>query len=89
MGLAGILAASCSSRATERGAVAAPLDCGARAAADYAALVSRDEAAAHAGVPVAAEGLWFPRGGWIQPASLAEAQLFACGERLERRFKTE
>jgi tRNA 5-methylaminomethyl-2-thiouridine biosynthesis bifunctional protein len=56
---------------------------------DYAALVSRDEASAHAGVPVAAGGIWFPRGGWIQPASLAEAQLFACGERLERRFNTE
>jgi tRNA 5-methylaminomethyl-2-thiouridine biosynthesis bifunctional protein len=56
---------------------------------DYAALVSRDEAAARAGVPVAAEGLWFPRGGWIQPASLAEALLFACGERLERLFGHE
>jgi tRNA 5-methylaminomethyl-2-thiouridine biosynthesis bifunctional protein len=56
---------------------------------DYAQLVSRDEATAHAGVPVASGGLWFPRGGWVQPASLAEAQLFACGERLERRFNTE
>jgi tRNA 5-methylaminomethyl-2-thiouridine biosynthesis bifunctional protein len=56
--------------------------------ADYAQLVSREEAAAHAGVPVAAGGLWFPRGGWVQPASLAEAQLFACGDRLERRFNT-
>jgi tRNA 5-methylaminomethyl-2-thiouridine biosynthesis bifunctional protein len=56
---------------------------------DYAQLVSRDEAAGHAGVPVAAGGLWFPRGGWVQPASLAEAQLFACGDRLERRFNTE
>jgi tRNA 5-methylaminomethyl-2-thiouridine biosynthesis bifunctional protein len=56
---------------------------------DYAQLVSRDEAAAHAGVPVAAGGLWFPRGGWVQPASLAEAQLFACGDRLERRFNTD
>ena len=56
---------------------------------DYAQLVSRDEAAGHAGTPVAAGGLWFPRGGWVQPASLAEAQLFACGERLERRFNTE
>ncbi len=55
---------------------------------EYAELVSRDEAAAHAGVPVAAGGLWFPRGGWVQPASLAEAQLLACGERLERRFNT-
>jgi tRNA 5-methylaminomethyl-2-thiouridine biosynthesis bifunctional protein len=57
--------------------------------ADYAQLVSRDEASAHAGVPVAAGGLWFPRGGWVQPASLAEAQLFACGERLERHFNSE
>jgi tRNA 5-methylaminomethyl-2-thiouridine biosynthesis bifunctional protein len=56
--------------------------------AGYAQLVSREEAAAHAGVPVAAGGLWFPRGGWVQPASLAEAQLFACGDRLERRFNT-
>jgi tRNA 5-methylaminomethyl-2-thiouridine biosynthesis bifunctional protein len=56
---------------------------------EYAELVSRDEATAHAGVPVAAGGLWFPRGGWVQPASLAEAQLFACGERLERRFNIE
>ncbi len=57
--------------------------------ADYAALVTRDEAAAHAGVPVAAEGLWFTRGGWAQPASLVEAQLLACGARLERRFNHE
>jgi tRNA 5-methylaminomethyl-2-thiouridine biosynthesis bifunctional protein len=57
--------------------------------ADYAALVSREEAAAHAGVPVAAGGLWFPRGGWMQPATLVEAQLLVCGERLERRFSSE
>ena len=56
---------------------------------DYAQLVTRDEASAHAGVQVAAGGLWFPRGGWVQPASLAEAQLFACRERLERRFSSE
>jgi tRNA 5-methylaminomethyl-2-thiouridine biosynthesis bifunctional protein len=56
---------------------------------DYVQLVTRDEAAAHAGVPVAAGGLWFPRGGWVQPASLVEAQLLACGARLERRFNTE
>jgi tRNA 5-methylaminomethyl-2-thiouridine biosynthesis bifunctional protein len=56
---------------------------------DYAALVTRDKAGAHAGVPVSAEGLRFPRGGWVQPTSLAEALLFACGERLERRFGCE
>jgi tRNA 5-methylaminomethyl-2-thiouridine biosynthesis bifunctional protein len=52
-------------------------------------LVTREEAGAHAGVPVSAEGLWFPRGGWVQPGALAEALLFACGARLERCFNTE
>jgi tRNA 5-methylaminomethyl-2-thiouridine biosynthesis bifunctional protein len=56
--------------------------------ADYAQLVSREEACAHAGVPVADGGLWFPCGGWVQPASLVEAQLLACGARLERRYST-
>jgi tRNA 5-methylaminomethyl-2-thiouridine biosynthesis bifunctional protein len=55
----------------------------------YAALVSRDEAGTHAGLPVSAGGLWFPRGGWVQPASLVRAQLAACGERLHRRFGLE
>jgi tRNA 5-methylaminomethyl-2-thiouridine biosynthesis bifunctional protein len=55
----------------------------------YAQLVTRDEAAAHAGVPVGAPGLWFARGGWVQPASLVEAQLLACSDRLERRFGAE
>jgi tRNA 5-methylaminomethyl-2-thiouridine biosynthesis bifunctional protein len=41
----------------------------------YAQFVDRDEAARHAGVPVAAGGLWFPEGGWIQPQSLIQAQL--------------
>ena len=53
---------------------------------EYAQYVSREEASAHAGVPVAAPGLWFPEGGWIQPRSLVEAQLAACGDRLQRRF---
>ncbi len=52
----------------------------------YAQLVSREEAAGHAGVPVAAAGVWFPEGGWIQPPSLVRAQLAACGERLKTRF---
>jgi tRNA 5-methylaminomethyl-2-thiouridine biosynthesis bifunctional protein len=56
---------------------------------DYAQLVTREEAAAHAGVPVAAGGLWFARGGWVQPATLVEAQLRACGDRLEPRFNSE
>ena len=53
---------------------------------EYAQYVTREEASAHAGVPVSAPGLWFPEGGWIQPRSLVEAQLEACGSRLKRFF---
>ena len=56
---------------------------------EYAQLVTREEASAHAGVPVAAGGLWFPQAGWIQPRSLVQAQLDACGDRLRRVFNTE
>src|SRR6267378_2674578 len=56
---------------------------------EYAQYVTREEAAAHAGVPVEAAGLWFPEAGWIQPQSLVNAQLAACGERLERIFRAE
>ena len=53
---------------------------------EYAQLVSREAASAHAGVPVAAAGLWFAQGGWIKPRTLVQAQLDACGVRLHRRF---
>jgi tRNA 5-methylaminomethyl-2-thiouridine biosynthesis bifunctional protein len=53
---------------------------------EYAQYVTRDEASKHAGVSVAAPGVWFPEGGWIQPRSLVEAQLEACGGRLRRFF---
>ena len=53
---------------------------------DYVQYVTREEAAAHAGVPVAAPGLWFPQAGWINPRSLVQAQLHACGVRLRTRF---
>jgi tRNA 5-methylaminomethyl-2-thiouridine biosynthesis bifunctional protein len=56
---------------------------------EYAQYATREEASAHAGVPLGASGLWFPCGGWIQPRSLVEAQLAACGSRLTRRFSTE
>jgi tRNA 5-methylaminomethyl-2-thiouridine biosynthesis bifunctional protein len=52
----------------------------------YAQYVTREEASQHAGVAVAASGVWFPEGGWIQPRSLVEAQLDACGNRLKRFF---
>jgi tRNA 5-methylaminomethyl-2-thiouridine biosynthesis bifunctional protein len=57
--------------------------------ADYAQLVTREEASRHAGVPVAAGGLWFPEAGWIQPQSLVRALLDACGARLRRVFSEE
>jgi tRNA 5-methylaminomethyl-2-thiouridine biosynthesis bifunctional protein len=66
--------------ASQRAAAAFP--------AAYVQFVTREEASAHAGVPVAAPGLWFPQGGWIQPRSLVEAQLEACGSRLRRKFKS-
>jgi len=56
---------------------------------EYAQLVTREEAAAHAGVPLAAGGLWFPQAGWIQPQTLVRAQLEACGSRLRIRYGVE
>jgi tRNA 5-methylaminomethyl-2-thiouridine biosynthesis bifunctional protein len=43
--------------------------------AEYLQYVEREEASRHAGVELAAGGLWFPQGGWIQPRSLVTAQL--------------
>src|SRR6266581_41532 len=57
--------------------------------AEYAQLVTREEAAAHAGAPVAAGGLWFPQAGWIRPQTLVRAQLEACGSRLHIRYGFE
>jgi len=56
---------------------------------EYAQYVDREEASRHAGVPVAAGGLWFPEAGWIQPQTLVQAQLESCGSRLKRRFGLE
>ena len=53
---------------------------------EYAQFVTREEATRHAGVPLAAPGVWFPEAGWVQPASLVRAQLESCGTRLRRRF---
>lgn len=55
---------------------------------EYAQYVTREEATAHAGVPLPADGIWFPEAGWIQPRSLVEAQLAACGARLEKKFSS-
>ena len=56
---------------------------------DYAQYATRAEASAHAGVPLAAGGLWFPSSGWIRPLALIDAQLAAAGARLEARFGSE
>jgi tRNA 5-methylaminomethyl-2-thiouridine biosynthesis bifunctional protein len=57
--------------------------------AEYAQSVTQEEASKHAGVPLASGGLWFPQAGWIQPRSLVDALLDACGDRLTRRFSSE
>jgi tRNA 5-methylaminomethyl-2-thiouridine biosynthesis bifunctional protein len=57
--------------------------------AEYVQYVEREEASRHAGVELAAGGLWFPQGGWIQPRSLVRAQLAACGDRLKTIFSSE
>jgi tRNA 5-methylaminomethyl-2-thiouridine biosynthesis bifunctional protein len=57
--------------------------------AEYLQYVDREEASRHAGVQLAAGGLWFPRGGWIQPRSLVRSQLEACGDRLKVFFNSE
>jgi tRNA 5-methylaminomethyl-2-thiouridine biosynthesis bifunctional protein len=56
---------------------------------DYARFVSAREASRHAGVSLAAPGVWFPGAGWVQPQTLVRAQLDACGARLTKRFSTE
>jgi tRNA 5-methylaminomethyl-2-thiouridine biosynthesis bifunctional protein len=57
--------------------------------AEYVQYATREEASAHAGVPVPSGGLWFPGAGWIQPRTLVEAQLAACGALLHRKFACE
>ncbi|HWA37252.1 MAG TPA: tRNA (5-methylaminomethyl-2-thiouridine)(34)-methyltransferase MnmD [Burkholderiales bacterium] len=56
---------------------------------DYAQLVSADEASRHAGVALPAGGVWFPGAGWVQPRSLVDALLAACGPGLIRRFSSQ
>lgn len=41
------------------------------------------------GYPVAAGGWWFPRGAWVNPASLCAANLERAGDALTRRMSTE
>ena len=55
----------------------------------YAQHATREAASAHAGVPVAAGGIWYPSGGWIKPLSLVSAQLASAAGRLNARFGCE
>jgi tRNA 5-methylaminomethyl-2-thiouridine biosynthesis bifunctional protein len=55
----------------------------------YAQHAPREAASAHAGVPLAAEGIWFPSSGWIKPSSLVSAQLASAAGRIEARFGCE
>jgi tRNA 5-methylaminomethyl-2-thiouridine biosynthesis bifunctional protein len=55
----------------------------------YVTPVSAQAAQKLAGVPLARGGWFFPQGGWIDPASLCEAQFAAAGGLLERRFGVE
>ena len=57
--------------------------------AGYAQYATRAEASAHAGVPVAGDGIWYPSAGWIRPLSLVAAQLASAAGRLEARFGCE
>ena len=57
--------------------------------AEYLQYVEREAASRHAGVPLAAGGLWFPQGGWIQPRSLVRSQLEACGDGLKVFYSDE
>ncbi len=52
----------------------------------YAQYAARDAASGHAGVPIAADGIWYPSAGWIRPLSLVSAQLARAAGGLEARF---
>lgn len=54
--------------------------------ADYAAWVEQDEASRRAGLPLAAGGVWFPQGAWVQPPALCKALLEAAGAGVQTRY---
>jgi len=55
----------------------------------YVRAVTAQEASAHAGIPLAAGGLWFAHSGWLQPRTLVAALLARCGPALELRLGIE
>ncbi|MFT4174880.1 MAG: bifunctional tRNA (5-methylaminomethyl-2-thiouridine)(34)-methyltransferase MnmD/FAD-dependent 5-carboxymethylaminomethyl-2-thiouridine(34) oxidoreductase MnmC [Rhodocyclaceae bacterium] len=56
------------------------------APADFVQFVDADYASALCGQPTAAGGWWFPRGGWVSPPSLCEANLAAANGRVHTVF---
>lgn len=57
--------------------------------AGFAQLLDATQASSIAGVTLSTGGLWFPESGWIQPRSLVNALLAACGNRLRPRLQRE
>lgn len=55
-------------------------------AADVVRFVDQAAAGQLAGWPVANGGWWFPRGGWVDPASLCLANVVRCGQAIRRHF---
>jgi len=55
----------------------------------FAQLLDAAQAGRIAGVALSTGGLWFPESGWIQPRTLVNALLAACGERLRPRLQRE
>jgi tRNA 5-methylaminomethyl-2-thiouridine biosynthesis bifunctional protein len=56
---------------------------------DYVTPVSIAQAEQIAKLPIAQAGWFFPQGGWIDPASLCNAQCAGAGDLLEQRFGVE
>ena len=56
---------------------------------DYAQFATRDAASALAGCNVAIGGWWFPRAGWVPPATIVKLQIAAAGPRVTLRLEHE
>jgi tRNA 5-methylaminomethyl-2-thiouridine biosynthesis bifunctional protein len=55
----------------------------------YVCEATREEASAHAGIPLGAGGLWFAHSGWVQPRTLVAALLARCANALDLRLGVE
>lgn len=55
----------------------------------YVCEATREQASAHAGIPLGAGGLWFAHSGWVQPRTLVAALLARCAAALDLRLGVE